>query len=67
VIEDPYGKNSAETLPIQMCDVSAYFLLQRFRPNAYIRRQRAQQYFDRLQPVLNRHASRYDPLGIVIF
>jgi hypothetical protein len=64
-IEDPHGKDSAETLPIQMCDVSAYFLLQRHRPNAYIRRQRAQHYFDRLQPVLNRNASRFNPLGIV--
>lgn len=65
VIEDPYGKDSAETLPIQMCDVCAYFLLQRFRPNAYIRKQRAQHYFDRLRPVLNHRASRSGPLGIV--
>ena len=65
VIEDPHGKNSAETLPIQMCDVCAYFLMQRFRPNAYVRRQRAQDYFDRLQPVLNQRASRYHALGIV--
>jgi Protein of unknown function (DUF3800) len=65
VIEDPHGKDSAETLPIQMCDVCAYFLLQRFRPNAYVRRQRAQHYFDRLHPVLNHRASRYDSLGIV--
>lgn len=65
VIEDPHGKDSAETLPIQMCDVCAYFLLQRFRPNAYVRKQRAQHYFDRLQPVLNHRASRYNDLGIV--
>jgi hypothetical protein len=31
VIEDPHGKDSADTLPIQMCDVVAYFLYQRFR------------------------------------
>ena len=65
IIEDPYGKDSAETLPIQMCDVVAYFLHQRFKPNAYVRRQRAQHYYDRLMPVLNTHASRSDPLGIV--
>ena len=65
IIEDPYGKDSAETLPIQMCDVVAYFLYQRSSPNGYIRRQRAQRYFDRLAPVLNKRASRFDPLGIV--
>jgi hypothetical protein len=65
IIEDPYGKDSADTLPIQMCDISAYFLLQRYAPNSYIRKQRAQTYFDRLGPVLNRRASRYNRLGIV--
>lgn len=65
IIEDPHGKDSTETLPIQMCDVVAYFLHQRFRPNAYIRRQNAQNYFDRLLPVLNKRASRTNQLGIV--
>jgi Protein of unknown function (DUF3800) len=65
VIEDPHGKDSGETLPIQMCDVCAYFLMQRFRPNAYVRKQRAENYFDRLQPVLNHRASRSGALGIV--
>jgi len=65
VIEDPYGKNSVETLPIQACDVVAYFLHQRYAPNAYIRRKRAQRYFDRLAPVLNLRASRFNRLSIV--
>jgi hypothetical protein len=39
VIEDPYGKDSAQTLPIQMADVVAYFLNQRYRPSSYIKRQ----------------------------
>jgi hypothetical protein len=65
VIEDPYGKNSKSSLPIQMADVCAYFLHQRFKPNAYINRKNADRYFDRLQPVLNVSASRFDPLGIV--
>jgi hypothetical protein len=66
VIEDPHGKDSAQTLPIQFCDVTAYFLYQRFRPNAYIRQQRAHLYFDRLKPALNTHASRFHALGIVV-
>lgn len=65
VIEDPHGKDSAQTLPIQMADVVAYFLAQKFRPNSYVRRKKADQYFDRLEPVLNKRASRFDRLGIV--
>jgi hypothetical protein len=65
VIEDPYSKDSAETLPIQMADVAAYFLMQRYAPNSYIRSKRAQFYFDRLAPVLNSKASRFDELGVV--
>jgi hypothetical protein len=66
IIEDPYGKDSADTLPIQMSDVVAYFLQQKFKPNAHVRRQRAERYFDRLDPTLNKHASSSDPLGIVL-
>ena len=66
IIEDPYGKNSAETLPIQMADVVAYFLHQRYRPASFIRSKRAQLYFDRLEPVLNKHAGRFNRLGIVV-
>lgn len=65
IIEDPHGKDSAETYPIQMCDVVAYFLYQRFSPNSYVRRKRAQRYFDRLSSVLNKQASRFNSLGIV--
>lgn len=65
VIEDPYGKDSAHTLPVQMADVAAYFLHQKYKPSAYIKRHHAETYFDRLQPVLNRVASRNNALGIV--
>jgi hypothetical protein len=65
IIEDPHGKDSAEALPIQMADVCAYFLHQRFKPNSYIRRQSATRYFDRLRPVLNLRAVINGTLGIV--
>lgn len=66
VIEDPYGKDSSETLPIQVCDTAAYFLLQKKQPSSYIKRQHAQNYFDRLTPILNLHArSGRQNLGIV--
>lgn len=65
IIEDPHGKDSKEALAVQMADVCAYFLHQRFKPNGYIRRQSASRYYDRLLPVLNVRASINDPLGIV--
>lgn len=66
IIEDPHGKDSADTLPIQACDTVAYFLMQKFRPNSYIRRMRAQHYLNRLGPVLNTRASKANGLGLVI-
>ena len=65
IIEDPHSKDSQDSLPIQMCDVAAYFLSQKLRPNSYIKRTRSSGYFDRLGPILNRHASRTDGQGIV--
>lgn len=65
IIEDPHGKDSATTLPIQACDVAAYFLMQKYQANSYIRRQSAQDYFNRLQPVLNTHATKANGFGIV--
>jgi len=66
MIEDPHPKNSADTLPVQMADVVAYFLYQRYAPNSFIQTKRADSYFDRLEPVLNKWASRRDRLGIVV-
>lgn len=65
IIEDPHGKDSKDSLPVQMADVCAYFLLQRFAPNGYVQRKGAHNYFDRLKPVLNVHATRTNSLGIV--
>lgn len=67
VIEDPSQRDSKHSLPIQACDVIAYFLHQKLRPNGYIRRKRASNYFDRLHPVLNVHATTSDPwkMGVV--
>jgi hypothetical protein len=66
IIEDPNSRDSKYSYLIQSCDVVAYFLLQRFAPNNYIRKMGAHHYFDRLAPVLNTRASRTDPLGIVV-
>jgi Protein of unknown function (DUF3800) len=65
IVEDPNLRDSKYSYLIQACDTIAYFLLQRFAPNGFIRRMGARNYFDRLEPVLNKRASRTDPLGIV--
>ncbi len=65
VIEDPSERNSESSLPIQACDVVSYFLHQKFNPNSFIRKQRAQSYFDRLDQILNKQASINDLQGIV--
>jgi len=66
VIEDPHGKDSADSYFIQAADVCAYFLLQRYAANAFVRRMSATRYIDRLHPVLNRRASMTNALGIVV-
>ncbi len=65
IIEDPHFKDSRSSLPIQMADVCAYFLHQKYAPNGYIRKKSAQNYFDRLRPVLNTKASQKNEMGIV--
>ncbi|MBZ0217748.1 MAG: DUF3800 domain-containing protein [Fimbriimonadaceae bacterium] len=65
IIEDPSGRDSGESLPIQMCDVSAYFLKQSVDPSVYLRKKAATNYFSRLEPVLNKRASGRDRLGVV--
>jgi len=65
VIEDPSLRDSRDSYPIQACDTAAYFLMQRFRPNGFIKKAGAQFLFDRLGPVLNKHASTSNRLGIV--
>jgi len=66
IIEDPNTRDSQYSYIIQACDTVAYFLMQKFAPNSYVRRMGAQNYFDRLRPVLNLRASPGHPLGIVV-
>lgn len=66
ILEDPHGRNSRDSLPIQACDVVAYSLLQKYAPNSYMKKRHASKYFDRLSPVLNKKASRGNELGVVL-
>lgn len=65
VIEDALHKRSEQSIPIQLCDVNAYFLRQMIEPNTTVRKHGARNYFYRLEPVLLKEACRRDPLGIV--
>lgn len=66
VIEDPSSRDSKESLPVQYCDVVAYFLKQLCDPNSYVKRKHAREYIARLRPVLNTHATKTNRLGIVL-
>ena len=65
VIEDAMHKDSKHSIPVQLCDVNAYFLRQLLDPNSTVRKHDAQNYFYQLTPVLLTEAARNDPLGIV--
>jgi hypothetical protein len=65
MVEDPNPRDSKHSYFTQLADVNAYFLHQRMRPCRYIRKKGATRYFDLLDPVLCKVASRTDPQGIV--
>lgn len=65
IIEDPFEKDSEKSLQIQATDTCAFFLHRYISPNSFLKRQRATRYFERLSPVLNKHASSSNNLGIV--
>lgn len=65
VIEDAMHKQSQHSIPIQLCDVNAYFLRQLLEPNSTIRKHDAQNYFYFIEPILLKAASRKNALGIV--
>lgn len=65
IVEDPLFKDSADSLFSQMVDITSYFLKQLYDPNSYIKKKGAKNFFYRLEPVLCKYASRYNPFGIV--
>ncbi len=65
MVEDPCFKDSRDSYFIQAADLAAFLLYQQLAPSAYIRSKGAQNYFNRLRPVLCAVASTTDPDGIV--
>jgi hypothetical protein len=50
---------------VQSCDLAAFLLYQRIRPNGFIRKKGARNYFTILNPILCKVAATNDPDGIV--
>lgn len=65
IIKDPILRDSNHSYFLQSVDVVAYFLHQKFAPNAFVKKKGARNFFDRLKPVLCLKATGKDPLGIV--
>ena len=65
VIEDPYLRDSKDSLIIQASDLIAYLLYQYHAPNAYFRKKSESKLFENLEPILNKRASPRQPFGIV--
>lgn len=63
LIEDPVMRDSRESYLIQAADCAAFLLKQSFEPSAYMKRHGGNAYFQRLDPVLCKEASRKDATG----
>lgn len=66
VIEDPFLKDSAHSFLHQLTDVVAYCARQLFEPNSYMKKKQGHNFYGRLGPVLNPHASRSHSLHLVL-
>lgn len=65
LIEDPFFKDSSQSLFTQVVDLIAYLLYQNLNPNSYMKSKSAHNYFLRLEPILCKVASKKNELGIV--
>jgi len=65
IAEDPNFRNSTHSYFVQAADLVAYLLQQRCEPNKYMKSKSGHNYFNHLEPIRLKAASRKDPLGIV--
>lgn len=65
VIEDPSVRASHHSLFLQAADAAAWAVYQSYAPSSFVRQKGARNYFKRLEPVLCKLATRYNPFGIV--
>lgn len=65
IIEDPNFRVSEISYFIQAADAVVFALYQYLQPNSYMRKKSASKYFLRLEAVICKVASTFDPFGIV--
>jgi Protein of unknown function (DUF3800) len=63
IIEDPVLRDSQESYFIQVADCTAFLLKQYLEPSSYMKQHGGNAYFNRLDPVLCKYASRKDWSG----
>ncbi|MBF0479971.1 MAG: DUF3800 domain-containing protein [Candidatus Omnitrophica bacterium] len=66
IVEDVVHRNSAHSYFIQLTDVNAYFVMQKYKACKYIKKQGGVNYYERLNPVLCKQVSRSNDWGIVV-
>jgi len=59
------GLTNSPSPYFEAADLAAFLLYQHLAPNAYMRRNSGQNFFQRLTPILCLHATPKDPYGIV--
>ena len=65
LVEDAIHRDSNHSYFLQLADVNAFFLYQKLDPAADVAKKGARNYFDRLDRILCKKASRTDPQGVV--
>ncbi len=65
IVEDPSFRNSAHSYFIQVSDLTAFLAYQSLAPNKYMKQKGGDKYFQKLDGVLCRVASKTDKKGIV--
>ena len=65
IIEDPILRESHQSYFVQAADLCAFLLKQSLEPSGFMKKHGGSAYFNRLEPILCKAASRSDPLGIV--
>jgi hypothetical protein len=65
IIEDPIMRNSTSSYFVQIADLVAHSLYRKLYPKTSLNKHNIDKLFDRVDPLLCKAASRYNPQGIV--